>query len=80
MYVDDFPTRGESINEVKKLKSDSTTPFRQRDFKLYKWHSNEKILKANDTKILGILWDKRSVSFIIEISNFSRRLTKRNIL
>ena len=55
MYVDDFPTRGESINEVKKLKSDSTTPFRQGDFKLYKWHSNEKILKANDTKILGIL-------------------------
>ena len=37
--------------------------------------------KANETKILGILWDKQSDSFIIEISNFSKHTeTKRNIL
>ena len=36
--------------------------------------------KVNETKILGLLWDKQSDSFIIEIPNFSERLTKRDIL
>ena len=36
--------------------------------------------KADEAKILGILWGKQSNSFIIEIPNFSKRLTKRNIL
>ena len=100
IYVDDLVTGGESINEVKKLKSDSITLFQQGGFKLHEWHSNETILetnnpcnttelnfakqqlgtKADETKILGIFWDKQSDSFIIKIPNFSKRLTKRNIL
>ena len=36
--------------------------------------------KANETKILGTLWYKQSDSFIIKIHNFSKHLTKRNIL
>ena len=36
--------------------------------------------KAHETKLLDILWDKQSDSFIIEIPNFSKRLTKRNML
>ena len=36
--------------------------------------------KASKTKILGILRDKQSNSFIIEIPKFSKHLTKRNIL
>ena len=36
--------------------------------------------KANKTKILGILWDKQSESFTLEIPNFSKRPIKRNIL
>ena len=37
-------------------------------------------LRNHETKILGILWDGKSDSFIIEIPNFRERLTKRNIL
>ena len=45
MYVDDFVTEGESINEVQKLKSDSINIFRQGGFKIHKWHSNEKKIR-----------------------------------
>ena len=31
-------------------------------------------------KILGILWDKQTDSFLIGIPNFSKRLTEKNIL
>ena len=48
MYVDDLATREESINEVKKLKSDSISLFRERRFKLHQWRSNETILETND--------------------------------
>ena len=34
MYVDDLVSGGESINEVKELKSDSISLFRQLGFKL----------------------------------------------
>ena len=46
--VDDLVTGEGSINEVKKLKSDSISLFQQGEFKLHKWHSNEKILETND--------------------------------
>ena len=36
--------------------------------------------KANETKILEMLWVKQSDSFITENSDFSKRLTRRNIL
>ena len=36
--------------------------------------------KANETKMVGIIWDKQSHSFIIEIADFCKRLTIRNIL
>ena len=95
MYVDDLVNGGESINEVKKLKSESSL-FREEALKLHRWYSNETILepndpcnttelnfakqqlgtKANKAKILGIIWDKQSDSFIIKKSNFR----KRNIL
>ena len=45
MYVDDFVTEGESINEVQKLKLDSINLFRQEGFKLHKWHSNKKKIR-----------------------------------
>ena len=48
MYLEDLLTDGESLNEVKKLKSDSKTLFRKGVFKLQKWCSNEKILETND--------------------------------
>ena len=48
IYVDDLMTRGESINEVKKLKSNSISLFRERMFKLHKWRSNETRLETND--------------------------------
>ena len=48
MYVDYLVTGRESINEVKKLKSDSITLFQQGGFKLHKWHFCETILETND--------------------------------
>ena len=36
--------------------------------------------KANETKILGLNWDKQRDTFIEEIPTESQRLTKRNIL
>ena len=94
-YVNDLVTGRESINDVKKLNSDSIILFRHGglSFKLHKWHSNETILetkdpcnttelnfakqqlgiKAKETNILGMLWDKQSDSYIIQIPNFSKR-------
>ena len=48
MYVDDLVTGRESINEVKKLESDSLSLFRQREFKLHKWHSSGIILETSE--------------------------------
>ena len=36
--------------------------------------------KANETKILGLNWDKQGDTFIVEIPTESQRLTKRNVL
>lgn len=37
-------------------------------------------LRSHETKILGILWVRQSDSFIIGIPNFSKHLSKRNLL
>ena len=36
--------------------------------------------KPKETKIPGILWDKREDSFIIQVSDVNKNATKRNIL
>ena len=36
--------------------------------------------KPKETKILGLLWDKREDSFIIQVLNINKNATKRNIL
>ena len=36
--------------------------------------------KPKETKILGLLWDKREDSFIIQVPNVNKNVTKRNIL
>ena len=48
MYVDDLVTGGKSLQEVEKIKSDSTELFEKGGFKLHKWHSNEPNLETND--------------------------------
>ena len=48
MYVDDLVTRGESLQEVEKIKSDSIELFEKGSFKLHKRHSNEPNLETND--------------------------------
>ena len=51
MYVDDLVAGRERINQFKKLKSDSISLFRQKEFKLHKRDSNETILETNDSCI-----------------------------
>ena len=36
--------------------------------------------KPKETKILGLLWDKKEDSFIIQVPNVNKNATKRNIL
>ena len=48
MYVDDLVTRGESLQEVEKINSDSLELFEKGGLKLHKWHSNESNLENND--------------------------------
>ena len=51
MYVDDLVAGRERINQFKKLKSDSISLFRPKEFKLHKRDSNETILETNDSCI-----------------------------
>ena len=48
MYVDDFVTGRESLQEVEKIKSESIELFEKGGFKLHKWHSNKPNLETND--------------------------------
>ena len=91
MYVDDLVTWGGSTSEVDKIKGDSVKLFQRGGFKLHEWHSNEQALetkesvnekktKPKETKILGLLWDNREDSFIIQVPNVNKKAAKRNIL
>ena len=63
-------------------------------FKLHKWHSNEQANNSvnklcqttfwnkakENLKLLGLLWDKREDSFIIQVPNVYENAAKQNIL
>ena len=48
MYVHDLESGGESLQEVKKMKSNSIELFVKGGFKLHKWYPNKPSLVTND--------------------------------
>ena len=91
-YVDDFLGGGNSIDEVRNVKQNLTSIFKQAGFELRKWRSNipEINEKFNDlmsltdhpNKALGINWNAGTDEFFYSITNLKphTEVTKRTIL
>ena len=64
MYVDDLVTGGESLQDVEKINSDTNDISSQKELNFEKEHLG---IKANETEILGLNWDKQRDTFRVEI-------------
>jgi len=85
-YVDNFMKAGGQVEEMEKLKEETTHILEDAKFIVHKWESNIKELEdqnmPNPSKILGQVKDKEDDTLEIKIPSFSKdtSVTKKSIL
>lgn len=52
MYVDDIVTKGDTIEQISKIKNEATEKFSKGGFKLHKWHSNDFSLETTPIQMI----------------------------
>ena len=83
-YVDDLNQGGHNKQELCKFREEAVEIFKHRKFELRKWQGNEETLNdcdlPNETKLLGLSWDKRKDTLTFAFNKEIKPVTKRDVL
>ena len=83
-YVDDVNQGDHDVTNLQNFRDEAMEIFKRGKFELRKWQSNESSLNdpdlPNETKLLGLNWNKRKDTLTFSFNKETRPVTKRDVL
>lgn len=95
-YMDDLLTGADTLEEVRRIRTEVTKILQPAKFRLYKWAANNKTLRSNagddttmatrsigeEVKTLSLYWNplRDELQYHVQVPDASKKVTKRTIL